>query len=450
MAWYKTGTATFTNGNTSVTGSGTDWIANAKYGEGIIGPDGKTYEISSITSSTSLTIGTPYLGATAPGASYSILPSQSYLRDLVAQAAALIATFVNSTQTQAGAAQVKATPVDADSIVLLDSANGGLLRKLSWAGIKSALASWMATSSLAFNGTIGAVAPAASAFTTVYTTGNIRCGSAIISWDSGISAIDIGYGGGLVAVATTTEIHSNNYFDGTNNRYKVTGTAAKYTVNAGTGIHSWSTAPSGTAGSVVTFTQAMTLDSSGNLLVGQTTGNSKVSATQSGSNNIFLATLGSGGAAFQATGTASTMTAGYFLTSSGVAGSISCSGTNTIYTTSSDHRLKLNQQPLTGSGAFIAALKPTTWNWAQDGSAGVGFIAHEFQAVSPGSVSGTKDETTLEQYEITPATDTEPAVMGERTVPKYQAMQASSAEVMANIIAELQSLHARLAALESA
>jgi hypothetical protein len=130
-------------------------------------------------------------------------------------------------------------------------------------------------------------------------------------------------------------------------------------------------------------------------------------------------------------------------------GSVSVTGTATTYFTSSDYRLKNNQQPLTGSGAFVDALKPTTWDWVQDGSAGVGFIAHEFQAVSPGSVSGTKDETTLEQYEVTPATDTEPAVMGERTVPKYQAMQASSAEVMANIVAELQSLRARLAVLES-
>ena len=33
--------------------------------------------------------------------------------------------------------------------------------------------------------------------------------------------------------------------------------------------------------------------------------------------------------------------------------------------------------------------------------------------------------------------------------PKYQGMQASSAEVIANLVAELQSLRKRLAALES-
>jgi hypothetical protein len=39
------------------------------------------------------------------------------------------------------------------------------------------------------------------------------------------------------------------------------------------GGHIWCTAPSGTAGNAITFTQAMTLDASGNLLVGTTTAN---------------------------------------------------------------------------------------------------------------------------------------------------------------------------------
>ena len=64
-------------------------------------------------------------------------------------------------------------------------------------------------------------------------------------------------------------------------------------------------------------------------------------------------------------------------------------------------------------------------------------------------------------YEITPAvpatqaedgtelTPMIPAVMGTRTVPKYQSMQASSSEVIANLVAELQSLRLRVAALEA-
>jgi hypothetical protein len=106
-------------------------------------------------------------------------------------------------------------------------------------------------------------------------------------------------------------------------------------------------------------------------------------------------------------------------------GTISVTGSATAYNTSSDYRLKNIDGPLTGSGAFIDALKPKVGTWKADGSRFVGFIAHEVQEVSPGSVTGEKD--------------------GE----EMQAMEYGSAEFIANIIAELQSLRARVAALES-
>jgi hypothetical protein len=101
------------------------------------------------------------------------------------------------------------------------------------------------------------------------------------------------------------------------------------------------------------------------------------------------------------------------------------------FNSTSDHRLKLNQQPLEGSGAFIDALVPKKWTWKSTGEVGVGFIAHEFALVSPSSVVGQKD------------------AVDENGVPVYQSMQASSPEVMANIIAELQALRQRVAYLES-
>ena len=90
-----------------------------------------------------------------------------------------------------------------------------------------------------------------------------------------------------------------------------------------------------------------------------------------------------------------------------------------------------NQAELIGSGAFIDALKPKTWTWKTDGTKGVGFIAHEVQEVSPTTVIGEKD------------------AVDEEGKPVYQAMEYGSAEFIANIIAELQSLRARVAALES-
>jgi len=110
-------------------------------------------------------------------------------------------------------------------------------------------------------------------------------------------------------------------------------------------------------------------------------------------------------------------------------GDIAQSGTTAVvYNTTSDYRLKNNPQPLTNSGAFIDALQPKTWTWTTDGSKGAGFIAHEFAEVSPSSVTGTKD------------------AVDENGNPKYQGMQASTPEVIANLVAEIQSLRQRLAA----
>jgi hypothetical protein len=53
-------------------------------------------------------------------------------------------------------------------------------------------------------------------------------------------------------------------------RYVNTASAARYQVSAVLGTHKWFTAPSGTAGNAISFTQAMTLDASGNLSSGTT------------------------------------------------------------------------------------------------------------------------------------------------------------------------------------
>jgi hypothetical protein len=65
-----------------------------------------------------------------------------------------------------------------------------------------------------------------------------------------------------------------------------------------------------------------------------------------------------------------------------------------VYSTTSDYRRKSNVKNLTGSGTFIDALKPRTFDW-DTGDKGVGFIAHEFAEVSPTSVSGEKDAVDL-------------------------------------------------------
>jgi Chaperone of endosialidase len=134
-----------------------------------------------------------------------------------------------------------------------------------------------------------------------------------------------------------------------------------------------------------------------------------------------------------------------FVSNSAEAGSITRVSTTSAVTfnTTSDYRLKNKQAPLTGSGEFIDALKPKTWEWTQSGIKAAGFIAHEFAEVSPSSVTGEKDGTQEEEYLVSPA------VKATRTIPLYQGMQASSSEVMANIVAEIQLLRKRVAQLET-
>jgi hypothetical protein len=67
----------------------------------------------------------------------------------------------------------------------------------------------------------------------------------------------------------TANLACNAYESSANSfNYILSAAAARYNVTAG--AHQWYTAPSGTAGNAISFTQAMTLDASGNWLLGET------------------------------------------------------------------------------------------------------------------------------------------------------------------------------------
>ncbi|KFG90721.1 Peptidase S74 [Sphingobium herbicidovorans NBRC 16415] len=93
MPWYNTGTVAVTNNSPTVTGSGTGWVGNVDAGQAFVGPNGIPYEILSVNSATSITLRTNYVGTTASGQAYRIMPVQGYLRDLATQAAALVLSF---------------------------------------------------------------------------------------------------------------------------------------------------------------------------------------------------------------------------------------------------------------------------------------------------------------------------------------------------------------------
>jgi hypothetical protein len=130
------------------------------------------------------------------------------------------------------------------------------------------------------------------------------------------------------------------------------------------------------------------IDSAGNLLVGTTatfsTGSAYITSVANGNTSY--------GVNIKNTSATNTIFAVFTNSSNADAGRISQTGATTVaYTTSSDYRLKENVAPMTGALEKVAALKPCTYTWKADGSAGQGFIAHELQSVVPDCVTGTKD-----------------------------------------------------------
>jgi hypothetical protein len=257
-------------------------------------------------------------------------------------------------------------------------------------------------------------------------SGNLGLGVTPSAWGSGWKASQIGDFGGAVSYAGgALNFSLNTYNNGTNYIYTATSTATLY--QQVSGQHRWYNAASGTAGTAISFTQALTLDASGNLLIGRTT----------------VPVQNTAGAAIQNTGliiTESSQTQGglwvnritsdgnvlYFTRQNSAVGSISVTGSATAYNTSSDYRLKEITGPITTSGAYIDSLNPVEGTWKADGSTFVGLIAHEVQEASRTQVAtGVKDGAEM------------------------QAMDYSNSELIANLIAEVKLLRQRVATLEA-
>jgi hypothetical protein len=160
----------------------------------------------------------------------------------------------------------------------------------------------------------------------------------------------------------------------------------------------------------------LVIDSSGQLLVGKTT-----TAATVGGGVVYLGKVD----AARDDGDVATFK---HTTAGNTVGSISISSILTTYNTTSDYRLKTVIGPVANAGQRIDALQPIEYTWNSNGSRTRGFLAHQFQEVYASSVSGTKDAVDAEGK------------------PVYQSMQASTSEVIADLVAEIQDLRKRLAA----
>jgi hypothetical protein len=101
-------------------------------------------------------------------------------------------------------------------------------------------------------------------------SGNLGLGVTPSAWQTALGSRAIQFTGSAVYGYRDTNLilTQNAYYDGSW-RYYASSIAAGY-YNIGSGVHSWHNAASGTAGNAITFTQAMTLDASGNLGLGTT------------------------------------------------------------------------------------------------------------------------------------------------------------------------------------
>ena len=253
-------------------------------------------------------------------------------------------------------------------------------------------------------------------------SGNLGLGVTPSAWGSSYKMFQASTGASFGGTGNIAIVGSNYYNDGSS-KYIGTGLAALYLQDSG--LHKFFTAPSGTAGNAITFTQAATLTANGDYLVGTT------SASNSGIGSGFQVQNLSGNGTTINIGHPSSASDGYsyalFSYNNGIIGSIGQSGTTAVaYNTSSDYRLKNITGPVTTSGAYIDNLNPVEGTWKADGSTFVGLIAHEVQEASRTKVAtGTKDGAEM------------------------QAMDYSNPELIANLIAEVKSLRQRVATLES-
>lgn len=128
-----------------------------------------------------------------------------------------------------------------------------------------------------------------SAAMTLDASGNLGLGVTPSAWSGGGAALQLSNGASLWTLNNQNLMLSqNSYFNGSSNLYIATAPASQYQQSSGT--HIWRIAPSGTAGNAITFTQAMTLDASGNLGVGTTTFTDKLTVAGSIAFNLLTTT----------------------------------------------------------------------------------------------------------------------------------------------------------------
>jgi hypothetical protein len=235
-------------------------------------------------------------------------------------------------------------------------------------------------------------------------SGNLGLGVTPSAWYNIVSALQI-KDTSIYSTTNTANFSTNEFVNSSGqNIYKNTGFATIYAQNNGS--HQWYNAPSGTAGNAITFTQAMTLDASGNLLVGTTSSllGTSHSFKATGSTSSYYA------AAFRQDGTTtdgrllawqlpntnnSTAYFVYATNSGGNCFNIFANGnvtnTNNSYGAISDVKLKENIVDASPKLAALMQVKVRNYNLIGHTTKQLGVVAQELETVFPAMVDETPD-----------------------------------------------------------
>jgi hypothetical protein len=247
-------------------------------------------------------------------------------------------------------------------------------------------------------------------------SGNLGLGVTPSAWSIGKN-IDFGPTGAIDSDGYT-RIIDNAYYNAAW-KTKTTGQSSYYQMGAG--VHTWFQAPSVTAGSTPTFTQAMTLDASGKLFLNGT----NVPYSGISAQLVINSTLNSG--FFNITSVVqSTVNQGHinFVNNNGNVGSISTSGSLTSYNVTSDQRLKENIVNAPDFGSVIDSIQVRSFDWKTGNThQRAGFIAQELVTVAPEAVYQPQDSE--------------------------QMMAVDYSKLVPMLVKEIQSLRQRVATLEA-
>ena len=175
--------------------------------------------------------------------------------------------------------------------------------------------------------------------------------------------------------------------------------------------------------------EAMRIDSGGNILFGVTSETTTHASFRPNSQNRMILHIGS-----SSTGSSNLA---IFSNPNGTVGSISTSGSATSFNTSSDYRLKENATAISDGITRLKTLKPYRFNFKADASTTVdGFFAHEVTAV-PEAITGEKDAVDSDNNPVYQGIDQS------KLVPLLTA-------ALQEAITKIETLETKVAALEAA